>query len=54
MSVCSLQRGMHSRHMRHALACSRPSSVCLCGSLPAEPLPTRGKIILLQHPLEAK
>lgn len=55
LSGCSLHRACTCSHTRHALSArSRPSSVCLCGSLPAEPLLTRGRIILLQHPIEAK
>ena len=34
--------------------CDRPASVCLCDALPASPLPTRGALVVLQHPTEHK
>ncbi|KAL6141415.1 hypothetical protein ACLB2K_059703 [Fragaria x ananassa] len=34
--------------------CSRPSPVCLCRSLPAQPIPTQTQIIILHHPHEAQ
>ena len=32
----------------------RPAKVCLCASLPSEKLVTSGRILVLQHPYEAK
>lgn len=34
--------------------CSRPSPVCLCHSLPAQPISTETQIIILHHPHEAQ
>jgi len=34
--------------------CGRPQKHCLCASLPAQPLSSRGTIIVLQHPAEQK
>ncbi|XP_050382896.1 uncharacterized protein LOC126799692 [Argentina anserina] len=34
--------------------CGRPRRVCLCGSLPAQPIPTRTQVIILHHPHEAQ
>ncbi|XP_062004676.1 tRNA-uridine aminocarboxypropyltransferase A [Rosa rugosa] len=34
--------------------CSRPGPVCLCKSLPAQPIPTQTQIIILHHPHEAQ
>ncbi|KAD4584695.1 hypothetical protein E3N88_22296 [Mikania micrantha] len=35
-------------------ACERPATVCLCDSLPAEPLSTTTQIVILQHPHEQR
>lgn len=32
--------------------CSRPENVCLCGSLPPEPISTATQIVILHHPHE--
>ncbi|KAL6337474.1 hypothetical protein AAG906_036788 [Vitis piasezkii] len=32
--------------------CSRPENVCLCGSLPSEPISTATQIVILHHPHE--
>ncbi len=34
--------------------CGRPASVCLCGAFPDPPLAIRGRVIVVQHPFEAK
>ncbi|CAL8464563.1 g4098 [Coccomyxa elongata] len=34
--------------------CRRPQSVCLCSALPHAPLNLHGKLLVLQHPLEAR
>ncbi|BDA49562.1 DTW domain-containing protein 2 [Coccomyxa sp. Obi] len=34
--------------------CRRPQSVCLCSALPHAPLKLHGKLLVLQHPLEAR
>ncbi|KAH7511847.1 tRNA-uridine aminocarboxypropyltransferase A [Ziziphus jujuba] len=34
--------------------CSRPSPVCLCESLPAQPIPTKTHVVILHHPHEAQ
>ncbi|KAK9921991.1 hypothetical protein M0R45_030478 [Rubus argutus] len=34
--------------------CNRPSPVCLCDSLPAQPISTETQIIILHHPHEAQ
>jgi DTW domain-containing protein YfiP len=34
--------------------CSRPTKQCLCASLPATPISTSTRILVLQHPAEAK
>ncbi|PRW20396.1 DTW domain-containing 2 [Chlorella sorokiniana] len=39
---------------RDCTRCSRPKSVCLCPWLPAAPLQTAGRIVILQHPHELK
>ncbi|KAL6777292.1 hypothetical protein ACKKBF_B20950 [Auxenochlorella protothecoides x Auxenochlorella symbiontica] len=35
-------------------SCSRPARVCLCASVPKEKFCTAGKVIVLQHPYEAR
>lgn len=43
------------RSAAHSLfGCRRPESVCLCSTLPREPLPLAGRLIVLQHPHEQK
>jgi hypothetical protein len=32
--------------------CARPLSVCICRALPAEPIDTATRILVLQHPAE--
>ncbi|XP_024981805.1 DTW domain-containing protein 2 isoform X1 [Cynara cardunculus var. scolymus] len=34
--------------------CERPATVCLCDSIPAEPLSTATQIVILQHPHEQR
>ena len=34
--------------------CSRPNPVCLCETLPAQPIPTKAQIVIIQHPHEAQ
>ncbi|XP_062117735.1 tRNA-uridine aminocarboxypropyltransferase A [Humulus lupulus] len=34
--------------------CSRPNPVCICHTLPAQPIPTTTQIIILHHPHEAQ
>ncbi|KAK2976888.1 hypothetical protein RJ640_010811, partial [Escallonia rubra] len=34
--------------------CDRPLSVCLCSSIPAEPIPTRTQVVVLHHPHEQR
>ncbi|GLT88729.1 hypothetical protein SLE2022_067410 [Rubroshorea leprosula] len=34
--------------------CDRPFLVCLCHALPTTPLPTRTKVLILQHPHESR
>ncbi|KAK3010168.1 hypothetical protein RJ639_011413 [Escallonia herrerae] len=34
--------------------CDRPLSVCLCSSIPAEPIPTRTQVVILHHPHEQR
>ncbi|KAK9987460.1 hypothetical protein SO802_032411 [Lithocarpus litseifolius] len=34
--------------------CSRPTRVCLCETLPAQPIPTKTQIVIIQHPHEAR
>ncbi|PON86903.1 DTW [Trema orientale] len=34
--------------------CARPSPVCLCHTLPAQPIPTTTQVIILHHPHEAQ
>nr|XP_023920450.1 DTW domain-containing protein 2-like [Quercus suber]POF00273.1 dtw domain-containing protein 2 [Quercus suber] len=34
--------------------CSRPNRVCLCETLPAQPIPTKTHIVIIQHPHEAR
>lgn len=34
--------------------CRRPQSVCLCSALPRAPLKLHGKLLVLQHPSEAR
>ncbi|XP_075638981.1 tRNA-uridine aminocarboxypropyltransferase A-like [Castanea sativa] len=34
--------------------CSRPTRVCLCETLPAQPIPTKTHILIIQHPHEAR
>ena len=36
------------------LCCRRPARVCLCPGLPPAPLNTAGRLIILQHPHEAR
>lgn len=51
-----------SRAMRNAVQvardvcprCSRPTPACICSALPAEPLETATRVLVLQHPAEAK
>lgn len=33
---------------------SRPSNVCYCFALPREPIETRNRVVMLQHPMEQK
>ncbi|GER52512.1 DTW domain-containing protein [Striga asiatica] len=37
-----------------ATGCGRPTSVCLCQTLPPAPLPTATKIVILHHPHERR
>ncbi|KAK1437079.1 hypothetical protein QVD17_02864 [Tagetes erecta] len=39
---------------RICTACERPSTVCLCDSIPPEPLSTTTQIVILQHPHEQR
>ena len=34
--------------------CARPASACLCDRLPAQPVETRGALVVLTHPNESK
>ena len=51
-----------SRAMRNAVQvardvcprCSRPTPACICSALPSEPLETATRVLVLQHPAEAK
>src|SRR4051812_30398279 len=43
---------MDVAHREVCLRCRRPARLCYCGHLPA--LATRTKVILLQHPREAR
>ncbi|GAQ88159.1 hypothetical protein KFL_004050030 [Klebsormidium nitens] len=38
---------------RACKACERPTSTCLCDALPKEPLVTKTRVVVLQHPMEA-
>ncbi|KAL4418806.1 hypothetical protein ABPG77_006775 [Micractinium sp. CCAP 211/92] len=42
------------RNKRDCERCERPSSVCLCATLPTAPLRLAGRVIILQHPHEQK
>lgn len=46
--------GPSAERRKECSRCQRPASVCLCDSLPPRPLATRGQVIILQHPAEAK
>ncbi len=50
----SLQAFLCACGHRGCCQCSRPRRVCLCATLPASPLCTAGRVIVLQHPLELK
>ena len=34
--------------------CARPHRVCVCAALPPEPVATQTRVLILQHPVEAK
>lgn len=39
---------------RHCDGCGRPPAVCLCSALPVPRLPTNTRVVILQHPKEAR